>query len=105
MDSVRLALNTIHSFFVSVLGLTVIDVLSISQLDFLKHVDGKMKTVFMVVGFIYYLVAIFHKYKMNKFKRRERKLEIWRKEMELKNDMDKQDLRIHKKEIGFEDPK
>jgi hypothetical protein len=104
MDAVKLAFNTIHSLFASIFGITMIDVLSLSQFDFLKKVDDDAKHLFLIVGFIYYVVALLHKLKMNGFKRRERQLEVQSQELELKIKYEKYDLDKHKKEIGFEDP-
>lgn len=105
MDTIKLALNTIHSLFASIFGITVIDVLTFSQFDVLKSIDEDAKHVFIVVGFIYYVVALLHKLKMNKFKRRERQLEIQKQELELKINYEKYDLDKHKKDIGFKEEK
>lgn len=105
MDTVKLAFNTIHSLFASIFGITVIDVLSFSQFDILKGIDDDAKHVFLIVGFIYYVVALIHKLKMNSFKRRERQLEVQSQELELKIKYEKYDLDKHKKDIGFKEPK
>ena len=105
MDSIRLAFNTLHSLFAGVFGLTIIDVVSLSQFDFLKGIDEDAKHIFIVVGLVYYIVALLHKLKMNKFKRREKQLEFQTKELNLKIEYDKYDLDVYKKSIGFKDKK
>ena len=105
MDGVKLALSMIHKFFAGILGLTIVDLAAVVDFGFLENIDDSIKTIFVVLGLIFYVLAIPHKLKMLKYKQREKQLDIQRKEMELSNDMDKQDLRVYKKEIGFEDPK
>tara|TARA_R110000772_G_C13310212_1_gene439962 strand:- start:8761 stop:9087 length:327 start_codon:yes stop_codon:yes gene_type:complete len=103
MGTIKAALSMIHKFFAGILGLTIIDLAAIIDFDFLSDIDDTIKTVFIVLGLIFYILAIPHKLKMQSYKQREKKLDIQRKEMELDNDMDKQDLRKYKEQIGFKD--
>lgn len=103
MDGVKLAISMIHKFFAGILGLTVVDLFAVMDFDFLSNIDDTIKTIFIVLGLIFYVLAIPHRLKMQKYKQREKQLDIQRKEMELDNDMDKQDLRKYKNQIGFED--
>ena len=95
----------IHKFFAGILGLTIIDLATIVNFDFLENIDDSIKTIFIVLGLLFYVLAIPHKLKMQKYRQREKQLDIQRKELELSIDMDKQDLDKHKKDIGFKEPK
>lgn len=105
MVSLKLAISMIHRFFAGILGLTIIDFMTIVDFDFLEDIDNNIKTIFIVLGLVFYILAIPHKLKMQKYKQREKQLDIQRKEMELSIDMDKQDLDKHKRDIGFIEPK
>ena len=105
MVTIKLAFSMINKLFAGLLGLTVIDLLAVFDFDFLNNIDSSIKTIFVVLGLIFYILAIPHKLKMQSYRQREKQLDIQRKEMELSNDMDAQDLRKHKEEIGFKEPK
>ncbi len=93
----------LHKLFGGVLGLTIIDLLAIVDFDFLSDIDDTVKTIFVVLGLVFYVLAIPHKLKMQRYKQREKQLEIQTKELDLKERYNKYDLDHHKKEIGFKD--
>lgn len=103
MVSVRLALSMINRFFAGILGLTIIDLAAVFDIGFLADIDSTVKTIFIVMGLLFYILAIPHKLKMQKFKQREKQIEIQTKELELKEKYNKFDLDLHKKEIGFKE--
>lgn len=103
MVTIKVALSMIHKFFAGILGLTIIDLAAIIDFDFLSDIDDTIKTVFIVLGLIFYILAIPHKLKMQKYKQRQKKLDVQKQELELKIDYEKYDLDKHKKEIGYED--
>tara|TARA_R110000782_G_scaffold4238_1_gene15045 strand:- start:62 stop:376 length:315 start_codon:yes stop_codon:yes gene_type:complete len=103
MVTIKLALSMIHKLFAGVLSLTIIDLITFIDIGFLSDIDNTIKTIFVVLGLIFYILAIPHKLKMQKYRQREKQLDIQRKEMELSNDMEAQDLRKYKKEIKFKD--
>lgn len=103
MDSVRLALSMLHKFFVGILGLTVVDLFAFVDFKFLNDIDSSIKTIFVVLGLIFYILAIPHRLKMQKFKQRQKKLDIQKQELDLKIDYEKYDLDKYKRDIGFKD--
>jgi membrane protein YdbS with pleckstrin-like domain len=89
--------------FAGILGLTIIDFIAVFDIGFLSDIDSTIKTIFIVLGLVFYILAIPHKLKMQKYKQREKQLEIQTKELELKEKYNKFDLDLHKREIGHED--
>lgn len=105
MSNVKLVLSMIHNFFAGILGLTIIDLAAIVDFGFLENIDDSIKTVFIVLGLVFYVLAIPHRLTMQKYKRREKQLDIQQKEHDLSIDMEKQDLDKLKRDIGFKEPK
>lgn len=105
MGSVKLALSMLNRFFAGILGLTIIDFIAVFDIGFLSDIDSTIKTVFIVMGLVFYILAIPHKLKMQKYRQRDKQLDIQSKELELKEKYNKFDLDLHKKDIGFKDEK
>ena len=84
MVSVRMALSMLNRFFAGILGLTIIDFIAVFDIGFLSDIDSTVKTIFIVMGLLFYVLAIPHKLKMQTYKRREKQLEIQTKELDLK---------------------
>ena len=103
MSSIRLVLSMLDRLFAGILGLTIIDFIAVFDIGFLSDIDSTIKTIFIVLGLVFYILAIPHKLKMQKYKQREKQLEIQTKELELKEKYNKFDLDLHKREIGHED--
>ena len=103
MGSVKLALSMLNRFFAGILGLTIIDFLAVFDIGFLSNIDSTIKTIFIVCGLIFYILAIPHKLKMQKYRQREKQLEIQTKELDLKERYNKFDLDTYKREIGHKD--
>ena len=91
MGNLKVALSMIHKFFAGILGLTLIDLIAIIDFDFLSNIDNSIKTIFVVLGLVFYILAIPHKLKMLKYNQKEKKLEIQKQELELKIDLEKYD--------------
>jgi len=103
MSSIRLVLSMLDRLFAGILGLTIIDFIAVFDIGFLSDIDSTIKTIFIVLGLVFYILAIPHKLKMQKYKQREKQLEIQTKELELKEKYNKFDLDLHKREIGYKD--
>lgn len=103
MSSIRLVLSMLDRLFAGILGLTIIDFIAVFDIGFLSDIDSTIKTIFIVLGLVFYILAIPHKLKMQKYKQREKQLEIQTKELELKEKYNKFDLDLHKREIGHKD--
>ena len=103
MSSIKLVLSMLDRLFAGILGLTIIDFIAVFDIGFLSDIDSTIKTIFIVLGLVFYILAIPHKLKMQKYKQREKQLEIQTKELELKEKYNKFDLDLHKREIGHED--
>ena len=51
MFNLKLMLSYLEKFSLAIWGLNLMDILTISNIDFFNNIDGNLKTLFGVVGF------------------------------------------------------
>lgn len=68
--------------FISVWGLTIVDLLKISNIEVYSDIDTWIKTLMAVLGLIYLLISIPHKLKMQRLDRKLKEEQIEKLEME-----------------------
>lgn len=83
MAGAKIILVYIENFLLGVLGLTVMDLMAITDLEFLDSLDNTIKNIFVSLGIIYYLMRLPFKYFELKAKKRANELENDIKEQEL----------------------
>ncbi len=86
MATIRLLWNILDIFFLSIWGLTIIDILKLADGNSYAGLDDWIKTLMALVGLIYFLITIPHKIKMQKLERKYKKEEIEKLEKENKED-------------------
>lgn len=83
MTRIKTLLGLADAFLAGVWGLTIIDLFAIINIGGFKFIDDSVKTALALAGLFYLLVIkIPAELKMNKLKRREKKAEIEKTEME-----------------------
>lgn len=54
----RLIWGYLEKFSLAMWGLNIMDILMIADIDFFKDIDGNLKTLFGIVGFVYLLIQL-----------------------------------------------
>ena len=85
MGTIKVMLGYLEKFSLAMWGLNIMDILTISDIDFFKDIDENLKTYFGVVGFVYLLIQLPFKVLELISKRKFNKLENEMKEEDLKN--------------------
>jgi hypothetical protein len=90
MANMKLIFKIFDVFFMSIWGLTVVDLIKVtSQTEILLNIDTKIKTIMALVGLIYFLIQIPHKLKTQKQDRILKEEQI--KKIKRENELDKKD--------------
>lgn len=76
MASLRLFFKFMDVLFISVWGLTIMDLLKISNVTAYSSIDNWIKTLMAVLGLIYLVISIPHKIKMQRLDREKKQEEI-----------------------------
>ena len=84
MATIRLLWNIFDIFFLSVWGLTIIDILKLADGNSYAGLDDWIKTLMALAGLIYFLITIPHKVKMQRLERKHKKEQIEKLENENK---------------------
>jgi hypothetical protein len=58
MGTMRLIWGYLEKFSLAMWGLNIMDILMIADIDFFKDIDGNLKTLFGIVGFVYLLIQL-----------------------------------------------
>ncbi len=86
MAAIRLLFNILDVFFLSIWGLTIIDLLKLADGNYYADLDNWIKTLMALAGLIYFLITIPHKVKMQKLDRKLKEEQIEKLEIENKKD-------------------
>jgi len=109
MFNIRLFLSYLEKFSLAIWGLNLMDLMSISNIDFFNNIDGKLKTLFGIVGFAYLLIQLpfkvmelISKHKFNKLENEIKEQDLLSKKTHLEdlkevNKVIENFDRIHKK--------
>ncbi len=109
MFNIRLFLSYLEKFSLTIWGLNLMDLMSISNIDFFNNIDGKLKTLFGIVGFAYLLIQLpfkvmelISKHKFNKLENEIKEQDLLSKKTHLEdlkevNKVIENFDRIHKK--------
>ena len=89
MATIKLLLNMLDIFFLSICGLTIIDILKIADGGTYSSLDNWIKTLMALAGLIYFLITIPHKIRMQNLERKEKQEQIEKLEIENKRQKDK----------------
>lgn len=89
MATIKLLWNILDIFFLSIWGLTIIDVLKIADGGSYSSLDGWIKTLMALAGLIYFIITIPHKVKMQRLDRKLKREEIEKLEIENEQKKDK----------------
>lgn len=97
MAKIQWVYDIIKGIAFSFWGLTVVDLLAITNLQLLDGFDGVIKTAMAFAGFVYFIVTIPHKLKMQALERETKRLNnrMLNEEVEAKelsNDIEKKIL-------------
>ncbi len=84
MAAIRLLFNILDVFFLSIWGLTIIDLLKLADGNYYADLDNWIKTLMALAGLIYFLITIPHKIKMQKLDRKLKQEQIEKLEIENK---------------------
>lgn len=76
MATIKILLNMLDIFFLSIWGLTIIDLLKIADGGDFSNLDSWIKTLMAVVGLLYFIISIPHKIKMQRLDRKLKEEEI-----------------------------
>ena len=82
MGTIKLFWNILDIFFLSIWGLTIIDILKMAEGNYYASLDNWIKTLMALAGLIYFLITIPHKIKMQRLDRKMREEEIEKIEQE-----------------------
>lgn len=82
MGTIKLFWNILDIFFLSIWGLTIIDILKMAEGNYYANLDNWIKTLMALAGLIYFLITIPHKIKMQRLDRKMREEEIEKIEQE-----------------------
>ena len=109
MFNIRLFLGYLEKFSLTIWGLNLMDILTISNIDFFNNIDGNLKTLFGIVGFVYLLIQLpfkvmelISKHKFNKLENEIKEQDLLSKKTHLEdlkevNKVIENFDRIHKK--------
>lgn len=84
MAELKIFFKIVNWMFVSMWGLTVIDLINAANVNFYSSIDNWIKTLMAIAGLIYFLVSIPHKLKKQKLDREKLQKEIEKLENENK---------------------
>ena len=73
MDRIKTLINFLDTFFLSIWGLTIIDLLPLAQIQIFKTFDDSIKVLMAFSGLVYFIVTIPHKLKMQNLERKIKK--------------------------------
>jgi len=76
MSKLKAIINFLDTFFLSVWGITLMDLLPLIDLDLFSSLDNTIKTLMALAGFVYFVITIPHKLKMNKINRKIKQEEL-----------------------------
>lgn len=76
MAKIKILIKFLDYFFGSVLGLTIIELLPMLNLNIFDTVDGALKGFLALAGLLYFLISIPHKFKMQKLERQMKEEEL-----------------------------
>lgn len=82
MATIRLLWNILDFFFLSIWGLTIIDLLKLADGNTYANLDDWIKTLMALAGLIYFLITIPHRIKIQKLDRKLKKEQIEKLEIE-----------------------
>ncbi len=85
MAAIRLLFNILDVFFLSIWGLTIIDLLKLADGNYYADLDNWIKTLMALAGLIYFLITIPHKVKMQRLDRKLKEEQIEKLEIENKS--------------------
>ena len=92
MFNIRLFLGYLEKFSLTIWGLNLMDILTISNIDFFNNIDGNLKTLFGIVGFVYLLIQLpfkvmelISKHKFNKLENEIKEQDLLRKKTHLED--------------------
>ncbi len=83
MATIKFLWNILDGFFLSIWGLTIIDVLKLANGGY-SGIDNWIKTLMALAGLVYFLITIPHKIRMQKLIRKEKQEQIEKLEIENK---------------------
>ncbi len=86
MATIRLLFNILDIFFLSIWGLTIIDLLKLTDVNYYANLDDWIKTLMALAGLIYFLITIPHKIKMQRLDRKLKEEQIEKLKIENKKD-------------------
>lgn len=75
--------NIVDTFFFSMWGLTLIDLVAVANHNLFSDIDSKIKTVMAIVGAVYFLIKIYHNYFSWREERKQQKIDTEIKKEEL----------------------
>ena len=84
MATIKLLWNILDIFFLSIWGLTIIDILKMAEGNSYANLDNWIKTLMALAGLVYFLITIPHKIKMQRLDRKMKEEEI--EKIEYEND-------------------
>lgn len=88
MANMKLFYRIFDIFFVSIWGLTIVDLIKITtKSETLLNIDNTIKTIMAIVGALYFLIQIPHKIKMQKLERELKEEQI--EKIKRENEKDK----------------
>lgn len=76
MTKLKAIYNLLDTIFLGIWGLTIMDLLPLFQVDLFSTLDNTIKSLMALVGFIYFLVTIPHKLKMQRLERKIKEEEL-----------------------------
>ena len=85
MATIKFLWNILDGFFLSIWGLTIIDVLKLADGGY-SSIDNWIKTLMALAGLIYFVITIPHKIKIQRLDRKLKKEQIEKLEIENKKD-------------------
>lgn len=84
MASLKMFLRVFDIIFMSLWGLTIMDLFRFADVNMYNSIDGWIRTGFAAVGLVYLIFSISHKRKMQGFDREKIQKEI--EKLRLEND-------------------
>lgn len=92
MFNIKLILSYLEKFSLAIWGLNLMDILTISNIDFFNNIDGNLKTLFGIVGFVYLVIQLpfkvmelISKHKFNKLENEIKEQDLLSKRTHLKD--------------------
>lgn len=76
MTKLKALYNLLDTVFLGIWGLTIMDLLPLFQVDLFSTLDNTIKSLMALVGFIYFIVTIPHKLKMQRLERKIKEEEL-----------------------------